>query len=340
MNGAFTATLERERLKHATELEKSHGENKTLRSSNERLEKELAESKAMVPVTNRVKTSGMPGTSNPVIGTFYTHELRSPAQSRAKWSSIYFANPYSLPPALPLGFNKLDIGNNDNINVNAYPNNIQKDHFDIHIDSGSNATLNGVGCTWLEIDRNDLDFQFGKFNTTEDHPVSKPQALTSCVITFPRAYSAPPRVIVWLSAVNMSREKVWRLYTYTSDITATGFKIHIDSWYDTILYSATASWLAHSEGKSNVSSGSFGTWDVRPWNPPLLHTSGYVNFDNAFAAPPQVMLVIKRIEIGNEHVLRLKVKASDISTAGMIWHLDGWSDTTVYSAEASYIALG
>lgn len=243
-----------------------------------------------------------------------------------------------MPPSLVLGFNKLDIGNNADISVKSYPNNIQKDRFDIHIGSSSNSKLHSIGCTWLGVEKNDLDFQLGAFNTSMNGP-SEP-LISSQTVTFQHPYSAPPRVVVWLSAFHMGQKPVWRLSAYAADITATGFTINIESFYDTVAHSAAASWVAYPDDKPNVLSGRSNTWEIRPpWSSPLCN-SAYVNFGNVFAAPPRVLLAINKIDIDHSKNMRLKVKASDVSAAGMTLHIDSWHDTILYGAGVSYIVLG
>lgn len=243
-----------------------------------------------------------------------------------------------MPPSLVLGFNKLDIGNNADVSVKSYPNNIQKDCFDIHIGSSSNSKLHGIGCTWLGVEKNDLDFQLGTFSTSMNGP-SKP-LISSQTVTFQHPYSAPPRVVVWLSAFHMGQKPVWRLSAYATDITATGFTINIESFWDTVAHSAAASLVAYPNNKPNVLSGRLNNWEIRPPGTLPLRNSAYVSFGNVFAAPPRVLLALKQIDIDHNQNMRVKLKVSDVSAAGMTWHIDSWHDTILYGTEISYIALG
>lgn len=342
MDRAFTAALERERIQHAvaleqerlqntTALKKCQDENKNLRLSNDQLKKDLEELKK--------STSSL--VKNPIIGTFKSVERNPPEKSCNKIFSVSFTTPYSMPPELLLGFYMIDVGNNGNPCVDSYARNIQKDQFDIHIDTKGSAKLHGLGCTWLEVEGNDLDFQFGRFCTQDDHSPFKPKTLNSRYITFQRAYPATPQVVVWLTAFDMDREKTWHVKTYTTNVTATGFTIHIDGWSDTILYSAAASWIAYPADRANISSGRFNIADIRYSGDFQLQNSSYVHFGrNVFSTPPRVLLAINLIDVIPEKNLRLKVSASSVSVAGMTWHLDSWSNTLLASAGASYIAMG
>lgn len=183
----------------------------------------------------------------------------------------------------------------------------------------------------------DPDFQFGTFNSAADFPCFSSTRL----ITFPRAYSAPPRVVVWLKDLDISCKAGWRVKTYDTNVSATGFTIHIDTWSDTVLYSATATWVAYPADKPKIFSGRFNTMDVRPWNRPQLYNSAHVNFgSNIFTSPPRIFLALNSLDLDCTQNLRLRVTASNINAIGMTWYIDSWDTTILYSAGASYIALG
>lgn len=238
----------------------------------------------------------------------------------------------------------VDTGQNANARVKAYTSGIQKDRFEVHLDTWEDTTLYSAACNWLEIPADDPDFQFGSYSTLEDHPWYQPQTHSWRKITFKRQYSTPPTVVVWLTAFDMRRNKNWRLKTFATDVTKSGFTINIDTWEDSVLYSAVASWLAYTANRDGICSGRFSTLDLHTWHHPQLYNSAYETFSglsNAFSAPPHgLFLAIDSLDIKHGHNLRLAVKASSISATGMTWHLDAWEDTILYSAGASYIALG
>lgn len=329
MNEGFTTAFERECLAHATALEKC-------RDENEKLKKELEELKATISAENNRETK------NPVIGTFDTHEVRPWNQPRAGTSrTVYFTSPYHTSPGLPVGLNMLDMANAEMIRVKALTNNIQNDSFKVSVDAWSATTkLYSGGCTWLEVEKDDPDFQFGTFNTLDNYHWDNPQKLHTRLVTFPRAYSSPPRVVVWFTILEMTKEFDWRVKTYETNVTATGFTLHIDSWGDSVLRFATATWVAYTSNKPSISSGKFSTLDARPANAPQSYNNGYVKFDsNVFATPPRVLVALNSLEMSCKFNLRISTKVSDVSAAGMTWHINSWGNSVLYSAGASYIAL-
>ena len=276
-----------------------------------------------------------------VVPSFNTIEVRSwdkPTNETFKKEEL--SKTYASPPTLALGLNWLDIANNANIRVKTFADNIATASADIHINSWADTTLYSAGCTWLEVAANDPDYQIGQFSTTDDHPWDKPQKETSRNITFPRAYASPPKVIVWLNGLDMANDKNWRINATATNIATTGFTIHLDTWADTVMYSASAAWIAYPADKANVTSGTYNTQDVRPWNNPRIDNSGRVDFPaGALAGSPKVLIALNSLDVDCGNYLRLKLSADCVSKTGMNWHIDSWFNTILYSAGASYIAF-
>lgn len=285
--------------------------------------------------------SQMESAANPLIGTFNTSEVRPQDQPRVGTSRpIIFAAPYAEPPGIPVGLNSLDIGRETYIRVDAFSSGVKADQLNIHIDSCGDTKLYSGACSWLEVPANDPDFQFGAYSTTEDHVWNKPQQHHTRLVIFPRAYTSPPKVVLWLSCLHMDNTKDWRVKTYATHITAAGFTLHLDTLENSILYIGKVWWVAYTATKPNISSGSFNTTDMRPREHPQRYNSGYIHFEtNAFTTTPRVIVAFNSLDIGCKYNLRVGTGVSAVSTAGMMWHVNSWSDTILYSAGVSYIAL-
>ncbi|KUI72507.1 hypothetical protein VM1G_07813 [Cytospora mali] len=276
------------------------------------------------------------------VAAFNTMEVR-PWNKPTKESSKRhdFPKKFNTPPHVAVGLDWLDISNSANIRVNAYVDNVTTESTYVHIDTWWDTTLYSAGCKMFTAPAShNADFQVGQFSTQDDHPWDKPQTNTARHIKFERAYSAPPKVIVWLNKLDMARDKNWRVSATVTEIQADGFTIHIDTWGDTTLYSATAAWIAYPANKPGVASGSYSTEDIRPWNQPQVNNTGRANFPaGAFHTAPTVLTALNKLDISSIHNLRLKLSADSVSEQGMNWHIDSWFDTTLYSAGASYIAF-
>lgn len=293
------------------------------------------------PGPAKVDTAKVVVKTNPIIGAFKTSDVRSSQKTRQKVSkTISFANQYAKIPGLVVGLTAVDIFHDINIRVNAYPSEIRGDHFKINLDSWDDTKLHGAACAWLAIEADDVDFQYGSYHTSEDHSWPKAPLHNTRKITFKRKYTATPNVVVWLNVLDLGHVTNWRINSFATDVTATGFTIHIDTWDDTKLYSAVASWVAYPTNRPEVACGRFSTLDTRSPGQPQLYNSGFAAFETGvFEKPPRMFLALNSLDISCRQNMRLLVKAENVSATGMTWHLNAWSDTTLHSAGASFIAF-
>jgi len=274
-------------------------------------------------------------------GLFNTQDVRlwnQPTQQTSK--EIPFAKPFVAPPGLPIGLNSLDIDHNANIRAKAYASDVTKNSFVVHIDCWADTTLYSGGATWLDVAPGNLEYQWGQFATTEDHPWDKPQTLTSRRINFTRPFVTPPKVISFLNQLDLQNDRNYRVKTTVSNIDATGFTLHIDTWGDTVLYSATAGWIAYPEDREYVFSTTANTQDVRPWDKPQFDNQKKINFAGlTFWKNPNVFIALNSLDLGSNANLRVRAYADGVSTTDLTWHIDSWGDSVLYSAGVSILCV-
>lgn len=274
-------------------------------------------------------------------GTYNTEETRAwnkPTTETHK--TIDFAKPFVAPPTLPLGLNTLDIDKGHNIRVKSYTSDITDKNFVVHVDCWADTVLYSAGVSWLDIAPGDLEYQTGLFATTDDHPWNAPQTLTSRRINFARPFVTPPKVISFLTSLDMANTANWRVKTYVDGIDAKGFTIHVDTWADTILYLGGAAWIAYPEDRPYVVSGTANIQDVRAWNAPAQVNNKAINFGGTpFWKTPTVFCALNSIDIDKKANLRIRSYVDGVSTKGLTWHIDSWGDTVLYSAGISYLCV-
>ena len=274
-------------------------------------------------------------------GSWITQDVRpedKPQKLTAR--NITFGTPFDAPPKLPLGFNLLDLGKGANIRVATSADNITKEGFTISLSTWGDSILYAAGASWFELSRSYYEYQTGEFSTEDDHPWDKPQVKTSRRINFDRPYFTPPKVIVFLKQLDMDKTKNCRISTWVSGIEADGFTIHIDTWADSILYSAVAGWIAYPGDRPYIFSGTAHTREVRSWEKPQLLNSKSIGFGGVlFWRTPNVFMAINSLDFDHTKNLRIWVLAENVSPTGLTWRMDSWGDSIFYSAGASILAV-
>jgi hypothetical protein len=273
-------------------------------------------------------------------GQFNTMEVRPWNQPRVQNTKTkYLWKKYPTAPRLPLGLTSLDIDCGWNIRITASATDISQETFTAGLNAWADTVLYSAGFTYVEAGPGFEYLQTGTFNTQEVGRWQDHAPKNSKRINFPTPFEGQaPRVICWLNSVDMDKRYNWRCTTYATDIDANGFTVHIDTWADTVMYSAGMTWLAYPSDLAGVSSGSFNTQDVRPWSQPQHDNSANVSFSTNFTKVPKLIMALNGFDYDHSKNLRLRLSTSSVTQTGMTWHLQSWYDSIMYSAGASYFA--
>ncbi|ELU35917.1 h-type lectin domain-containing protein [Rhizoctonia solani AG-1 IA] len=149
----------------------------------------------------------------------------------------------------PLGINWLDYDRSSNIRLKSYIDNVKFDEKNLtfsskcHLDAWYDSKMYSAGCTWLG-HFNDRDFQSGYVDT-------KPtQEYTTVDVTFKHEYASTPNITCWFTAIDLDKDKDWRIDVSASDVTKKGCKIKFRVWGSTHAYWLKACWIAHPSDPS------------------------------------------------------------------------------------------
>jgi hypothetical protein len=160
----------------------------------------------------------------------------------------------------------------------------------------------------------------------------EPQDPASVRVDFERPFITPPKVVVFLNYIDLDHSRNWRLKTTATDIDVNGFTLKIETWLDTILYAAQACWIAYPEDREHIFSTS-----VHTTNWPQLRSITFNDVE--FWKAPSVFIALNYIDIDCKANFRISAYANGVSRAGLVWHIDSWADTILYSAGATIIAF-
>jgi hypothetical protein len=157
---------------------------------------------------------------------------------------------------------------------------------------------------------------------------------------FEHPYEEKPEVIVWLSGLAMSKDRNTRVRAYADNITAEGFDISIETWADSVLFGATATWIAYPKSKAGVTSGTDDTANYRDWSPAQVENGRKVDFNADYDKAPKVYVAVNRLDFDNATDLRFRATTTRVNAHGFQWNVNAWGDTLCYGAGVSWIAFG
>jgi len=166
-----------------------------------------------------------------------------------------------------------------------------------------------------------------------------PGVKNSMVLWFDqRICSIPPQVVTCLNMVDINGRPgdTLRIRSFADSISAEKFKLHIDSWDQTVLYDARVSWLKLSD-PTDIQCGTFCTKTVRPSNKPG-NVRATVEFSRLFPRPPTVFVGLSGFEVGNNWQIHLYT--SNVGCNGFDIHFDTRDQTAkLHGAQAAWIAF-
>ncbi|KAG8525648.1 uncharacterized protein KY384_000408 [Bacidia gigantensis] len=223
--------------------------------------------------------------------------------------------------------------------------------FNLHVNASADTATHGVlpnpdsdtvlrygKAAWLRTLPNDPNIQIGRYTLGDTYPQGKqlPPDNTATV-KFPRAFASPPKVVLWLCAMDFSKSVNWRLKADVSNITADGFTMVLGPWKDTILYKTEVCWIAHAD-VPGIQSGMFSTEDIRGGEGWQLNNSGFAKFEKKFRKPPRLVAALSKLEFGYYRDIRVRT-TTEASEEGVRWSMDSDGDVHQYITRCSYIAF-
>ncbi|KAG9022986.1 hypothetical protein FRB95_013873 [Tulasnella sp. JGI-2019a] len=265
------------------------------------------------------------------LNTFYTWQLRPSDSGRAQLKNQSDTPIPDNNVDLAIGLNYIDFESQANLRVKAYADNLRPSSATIHVDSWWDSLFNSGGCTWLEVGKNDRDFQCGVFPAYGQ--------LKSCEISFKKPYGEPPKVVCWLNTIDIDHRHCCHIRTYAENITKTGFTLHISTWDDTVLHSAEATWIAYPPSRSNITSGSYDTMEVSRCIEPRARYERDILYDKTFHKAPLVLTALNMLDFEQGTPIKVKTLSTNLTERGMTWHLETWDEATLFCAGASYLAI-
>lgn len=166
----------------------------------------------------------------------------SPASVR-----VDFDRPFPTPPKVVVFFNYIDLGKGKNWRLKTSASEIDGKGFTLKIETWSDTILHAAQVCWIAYPE-DIPHIFSTSVSTRDvRPWNRPQTTQSKAITFDKVeFWRNPDVFIALNEIDIDYRDNLRVKTYVNNISQSGLTWHIDTWADTILYSASISIIAYN----------------------------------------------------------------------------------------------
>lgn len=183
------------------------------------------------------------------FGQFRTdddHHWSRPKQETIR--RITFARTYSAPPKVAVWLCGAHCVTDTHVKV--WASDITSAGFTLHLDTRGSSKLYYAGAVWLAHSAGRTDVRSGMFGTQDASTRHDGKQKKGGVVSWKSPQMArPPRVFVAFNMLDIARGRNVRIRTTTDQITETGMMWNIESWGDTIIHHAGATYVAFHDDK-------------------------------------------------------------------------------------------
>ena len=160
---------------------------------------------------------------------------------------IRFPRAFTREPEVVCWLNRLDMasGEDRNWRIRAYASDVTSKGFTAHVDTWADSVMNGAGCCWIAFPQGKARVANGSFSTGDVRSWSDPRPKNSATVRFKEGtFGQPPTVLVAINMLDMAGNADLRVGVDVDQVTKDGFRWHLDTWEDSTMYAAGASWIA------------------------------------------------------------------------------------------------
>ncbi|KAJ9646471.1 hypothetical protein H2199_002520 [Coniosporium tulheliwenetii] len=171
----------------------------------------------------------------------------------------------------------------------------------------------------------------GLYRGTMDHEIDIP-------IPFPSSYQKDedPEVVCWLTKVDSGSARNHRVKGFPRNISKNGFTLRFFTWWDTLLYGATAQWVAFSKNRNDLCGSN------KPYAEPQFQTAGadlVWTFDRQFEKTHSIFFALNCIDLDCTKDARIRSWIKESTAEKVVLRVETWDDSRMWAAGVSCIAI-
>ena len=158
---------------------------------------------------------------------------------------IDFERPFPTPPKVLVFFNCIDLDKNRVWRLKTTATDIDVDRFTLNIETWADTIFYAARVGWIAYPEDHEHIFSTSINTMDVRPWDQPQPKQSSKIKFDAVgFWKNPSVFIALNAIDVDCKANLRVNAYVDGVSTTSLTWHIDSWDNTLLYSAGATIIA------------------------------------------------------------------------------------------------
>jgi hypothetical protein len=184
-------------------------------------------------------------------GSFSTKDINASVPIQQATKQVTFSEPFTTPPMVIVWLNELEISSASVTNsssqswrINASVSNITSDQFALTINTWADTYLYSAASSWIAYSANSTVFASGTFSTQSVRSWQDTQLHNEQTVAFSEPFKGIPHVTAALTELDFGTAANLRISLNVTNVTNSGLTWHLDSWDDSIFFTASGSYLA------------------------------------------------------------------------------------------------
>ncbi|KAK0760790.1 hypothetical protein N5P37_005726 [Trichoderma harzianum] len=247
-----------------------------------------------------------------------------------------FSKPLPIVPTVIYGFLAIDVTNVNGPRVALSLPSVSETGYTLSAKSFLHGTLN-LEASAMVLPNGKIPFQHGYVDASDNPGGRAANQNATISVTFSKRFKEQPKVIVWFTEISQPHTRKY-LWTYTSNVTAVGMTVHIDTWDNSEFEVARVGWLAwpaECDGKS-----------VRAGNERFIKDQAATEqtwYNGSFSKEPKVFIGINYIDFPGDPTvpgsLPVFGKLEWATKDKVRWHGGTWGDTIMTEMRFAWLAV-
>ena len=169
-----------------------------------------------------------------------------PAPKKKSSKAFAFPRPFKETPQIVCWLNRLDLVSSPdhNYKVWAFADGITPEGFTAHLNTWDDGELHGAAMCWIAFPKRKKHVDSGRFSTNDVRKRTNPRPRTTARVKFKQRFDRTPTVLAALNRIDAAGNADLRVKVDISEVDREGFRWTLETWEDSTLYAAGASWIA------------------------------------------------------------------------------------------------
>ena len=159
---------------------------------------------------------------------------------------LSFPTPFEQAPEVICWLNRLDMssGADFDYKICALADDVHPEGFVGRLKTWDDGELNGAAMCWIAFPKSKRSVDSGRFSTSDARKRTDPRPKTSARVNFQRRLDTVPTVLAALNSIDAAGNSDLRVKLSITEVDRDGFTWTLETWNDSTLYAAGASWIA------------------------------------------------------------------------------------------------